>query len=166
MAFIGTQWKRPTYEQLSSIQWLLGFLRIREEERDPIVKENMISYLTELSQDACDYSWEAAKGAHSVLLHRMADGVVTWDNLKEVHKIRKRFAQTTGHQGHTDRSRNLNPVPCTQYNKGNCSQQGEHEFKGLLLKHCCQHCHQQTGRFERHSRKECWKLTKETSKNL
>ena len=44
----------------------------------------MIEYLTELAQDACDYSWEAAKGAHSVLLQRMGDGVVHWPNIKDV----------------------------------------------------------------------------------
>ena len=55
----------------------------------------MIEYLTELAQDACDYSWDAAKGAHSVLCHRMVDGVLNWSNLKEIKKIRKPYAQRT-----------------------------------------------------------------------
>ena len=71
LAFVCTPRRRPTYEQLTLPQWLLGFLRIRQEEEDPKVKENMIEYLTELTQNACDYSWDAAKGVHSVLLHRM-----------------------------------------------------------------------------------------------
>ena len=94
LAFVGTLRRRPTYDLLRITQWLLGFLRIRQEEIDPHIKEHMIEYLTELSQDACDYSWEAAKGAHSVLLHRMGDGVVHWSNIKDVQKIRKRYAQT------------------------------------------------------------------------
>ena len=89
LAFIGSLRKRPTYEQLNTCQWLLGFLRIRQEETDPNIKENMIDYLKELMQDACDYT----KGAHSVLLHRMADGVLTWNHVKEVHKIKKHYAQ-------------------------------------------------------------------------
>ena len=91
LAFIGSLRKRPTYEQLNTCQWLLGFLRIRQEETDSTIKENMIDYLTELMQDACDYTWDSAKGAHSVLLHRMADGVLTWNQLKEVHSVRKRY---------------------------------------------------------------------------
>ena len=63
LAFVGSMRKRPSYEQLTTCQWLLGFLRIRQEEQDPTVKENMVEYLTELLQDACEYSWEAAKGS-------------------------------------------------------------------------------------------------------
>ena len=83
---------RHTY-QLSITQWLPDFLRIRQEEQDPHIRGNMIEYLTELAQDACDYSWEAAKGAHSVLLHRMEDGAVYWSNIKEVQKIRERYSR-------------------------------------------------------------------------
>ena len=50
---------------------------IRQEQQDPVDKENMYDYVTELLQDACDYGWESAKAAHSVLLHRMQDGVLT-----------------------------------------------------------------------------------------
>ena len=91
----GSLRKRPTYDQLTTCQWLLGFLRIRQEEQDPAIRENMVEYLTELLQDACDFSWDAAKGAHSVLLHKMQDGVLSWDNLEEVHKIRKCYTQTS-----------------------------------------------------------------------
>ena len=100
LAFVGTMRKRPTYDQLMTCQWILGYLRIRQEEKDSSIREHMIEYLTELMQDACDYSWESAKGAHSVLLHRMANGVVDWSQVKEVQKIRKRYAQTTPTQSH------------------------------------------------------------------
>ena len=116
LAFVGTLRRRPTYEQLTLPQWLLGFLRIRQEEQDPQVKEHMIEYLTELAQDACDYSWDAAKGAHSVLLHRMGDGVLNWANLKDIQKIRKRYAQTTSAQSGPDKSKSLKVLPCIQYN--------------------------------------------------
>ena len=46
----------------------------------------MIVYLTELAQDACDYSWDTAKGAHSVLLHKLGDGVLKCSDLKEFQK--------------------------------------------------------------------------------
>ena len=95
LAFVGSLRKRPTYDQLTMGQWMLGFMRIRQEEQDPIIRDNMCDYLTELLQDSCDFSWESAKGAHSVLMHRMADGVVNWDHIDEIHKIRRRYAQTT-----------------------------------------------------------------------
>ena len=112
LAFIGTQRKRPTYDQLNSMQWLLGFLRIRQEKQDPVIREHMIDYLTELTQDACDFSWEATKGAHAVLMHRMGDGVITWTDIAEIHKLRTRYAQTHSTQGVSDKAKNLKVVPC------------------------------------------------------
>ena len=83
-AFIGVMRKRPSYEHLTICQWLLGFLRIQQEETDTMIRDNMIAYLCELMQEACDFTWDSAKGAHAVLLHRMADGVVDWTQLKEI----------------------------------------------------------------------------------
>ena len=67
LAFVGTLRKRPSYEELTMTQWLLGFLRIAEEESNHVRKQNMYSCLTELMQDATDNSWAAAKGAQAVL---------------------------------------------------------------------------------------------------
>ena len=60
----------------------------------------------ELFQDACDYGWESAKGTHSVLLHRMQDGVLNWTNIKEVHKIRKRYAHTVVNHNISEKKQN------------------------------------------------------------
>ena len=162
LAFVGSLRKRPTYNQLTTCQWMLGFLRIRQEEQDPLVKENMVEYLTELLQDACDYSWEAAKGAHSVLLHRMQDGVVAWDNLKDVNKIRKRYAHTASSQygAGSEKSRATKVVPCFKYNKGSCTRGTDHEWQNMLLKHICQHCFSTFNKYEAHAKKDCLKAQK------
>ena len=164
MAFIGAQRKRPTYDQLTSLQWLLGFLRIRQEEQDPAVRENMIDYLTELTQDACDFTWEAAKGAHAVLMHRMNDGVISWSNLAEIHKLRARYAQTTASHS-VQEKKTLKVVPCLQYNKGTYQRTGDHEWKNLLLKHMCQFCFNNGGKVENHPKKDCWKGGRDQVKN-
>ena len=54
LSFVGTLRERPLYEELTMTQWLLGFLRIAEEERDQVKKQNMYAYLTELMQDAAE----------------------------------------------------------------------------------------------------------------
>ena len=162
LAFVGSLRKRPSYDQLTTCQWMLGFLRIHQEEQDATIRENMVEYLTELLQDACDYSWESAKGAHSVLLHCMQDGVVNWSNLKEVNKIRKRYAQTSAaHQGAVgERSKITKVVPCFKYNKGSCPCNTDHEWQNMLLKHSCQHCFSTFNRHEMHTKKECTKAPK------
>ena len=70
----------------------------------------MVEYLTELLQDACDYSWESAKGAHSVLLHLLLtmQGVVG------------------------ERSKITKVVPCFKYNKGSCPRNTDHEWQNML----------------------------------
>ena len=126
----------------------------------------MIDYLTELMQDVCDYTWESAKGAHSVLLHRMADGVLTWGQAKEVHKIRKQYAQTVSTTNIQDKnSRSSKVVPCLKYNKGTCLKSSDHEWQNLFLKHMCQYCHSTFNKVEHHPRKDCWKAPKENPKN-
>ena len=163
-AFIGVMRKRPSYEHLTICQWLLGFLRIQQEETDTMIRDNMIAYLCELMQDACDFTWDSAKGAHAVLLHRMADGVVDWTQLKEIHKIRKCYAQTNITTTSNDKKPNK-VVPCIKFNKGICSRGGDHEWQGLMLKHMCQFCFSSVNKIENHARKDCWKVPKESLKN-
>ena len=163
-AFIRTQRKRPTYDQLNSMQWLLGFLRIRQEQQDPVIREHMIDYLTELTQDACDFSWEAAKGAHAVPMYRMGDGVITWSDISEIHKLRARYAQTHSTQGVSEKAKSLKVVPCLQFNKGSCNKLGDHKWKHLLLRHMCQFCFNTHNKVESHAKKDCWKASKEMPK--
>ena len=65
-------------------------------ETNVLVRENMIEYLVELLQDAVDFSWPSAKGAHLVLVHRIADGLERWDDLDSTKKTRERYAHSTG----------------------------------------------------------------------
>ena len=74
--FVGPQRQKPTYNNLTECQWFLGFLRDRQRETDPIKRENMIDYVTDLMQDAVDYGWESAKGAHFVLNTRLVEGSI------------------------------------------------------------------------------------------
>ena len=74
--------------------------------RGTIIKENVSDYVTELLHDTCDYGWESAKGAHSLLLYRMHNGVLTWHYVKEIYKIRKCYVLTV------ERNIVLKIVPC------------------------------------------------------
>ena len=80
---------RLTYEQLNVEQFVLGFLRSVQFESSPNIRANMEEYLRELMQNVCDQGWVQGKGAHSVVLSNMEDGIVTWHDLKNEKKIRK-----------------------------------------------------------------------------
>ena len=100
--FVGTHRGKPTYEQLDECQWLLGFLRQRQVAKSMSIKENMIEYLIDLLQDAVDFSWPAAKGAHFVVNHRIINGLASWDDLSSVKKFRERFVKSTNSTNSTN----------------------------------------------------------------
>ena len=127
-AFIGHLRARVTYEQLTQSQFVLGFLRSVQEETDPFIRCNMIEYLTELFQNVCDFGWQAAKGAHLVVMTKMEEGLVAWADLKKVNKIRKTYVRATGGQNtNSDNNNTGNPkrrprkpssMPCKEYQEG------------------------------------------------
>ena len=84
-----------SYEQLTQAQFVLGFLRSVQEENNMYIGANMIEYLTELFQNACDHSWQAAKSAHLVVMTKMEEGRITWNDLKKVNKVRKKHVRET-----------------------------------------------------------------------
>ena len=67
----GSSKERVSYDQLSITQWVAGFCRIMKEEKNSKFKEHMLDYMISLFDDANDFSWDAAKASHVVLLCRM-----------------------------------------------------------------------------------------------
>ena len=72
----GTSKSRVTYDSLSTFQWVSGFCSIIKDENDVATKDAMLEYMSELMEDAQDFGWASAKGAHAVLLCRMEEGKV------------------------------------------------------------------------------------------
>ena len=48
-----------------------------KEENCQVTKDHMLDYLIALLEDANNFSWQAAKASHAVLLCRMEQGEVT-----------------------------------------------------------------------------------------
>ena len=61
-----------------------GFATIIRDEKDLNIKNKMLEYLSEIMEDSHDFGWAAAKGSHAVLLCKIEEGRITWD---ETHKI-------------------------------------------------------------------------------
>ena len=67
---------RISYNQLSPIQWMVGYCRSIKEESDSKIRENMLDYCINLLEDATDFLWSSAKASHVVLLCRMEQGEI------------------------------------------------------------------------------------------
>ena len=90
----GSKKERIQYDQLSVVQWVAGFCRILREEKCPQTKEHMLDYLIALMEDANDFSWDAARASHAVLLCRMEQGEVkNYCDTDKLDRIRRANAQ-------------------------------------------------------------------------
>ena len=64
----GTSKDMLNYNQLNITQWMAGFCRIMRDEENFETTGHMLEYLIALLDDSNDFSWQAAKVGHAVLL--------------------------------------------------------------------------------------------------
>ena len=150
---------------------MAGYGRIMKEEKNPEIKDSMLDYLVSLFDDANDFSWDAAKASHAVLLCRMEQGEIkNYMELEKIDRIRRAHAQRHSHpsQSYQNSKRmgqnNPKSMPCIFYNRGNCSQPKTHETKGILYRHICSACFTNGKAFNR-SETDCKNKLKKVSKN-
>ena len=146
----GAKKERISYDSLTMGQWVTGFCRSMQEESDGIQKNSMIDYLIALLEDANDFSWQAAKASHTVLLCRMEQGEITdYTQVDRIDRIRRAHAQrhvvATGATGTFKKSAQKS-MPCQYYNMGTCSHQNSHDNKNMSYKHVCSNCFKKTGK--------------------
>ena len=164
--FVGHLRSRVTYEQLTQSQFVLGYLRSVQDEENPLIRSNMVEYLTELFQNVCDYGWQAAKGAHLVVMTKMEDGLVTWGDLKRVNKIRKTYVRSTGTSNNYNNTDINNPMnkkvgkkpssmPCKDFQEGRCTKQQDPDVGLITHKHICAYCLYTLNKMYGHSESVC-----------
>ena len=141
---------------------MAGFCRIMKEENNFENKEYMLDYLIQLLEDANDFSWDAAKASHAVLLCRMEQGdVKNYMQVEKIDRIRRANAQKhvvgpSSNQSVRSQVQKPNKLsPCLYFNKGSCTRTKTHETKGVTYKHVCSACSNASGRTFPHSEIEC-----------
>ena len=81
----GVSRQRITYDQLSFNQWVQGFCKNILEQKSCERKDIMVSYLSDLMEDATEFSWQGAKAAHAVLLCEIERHSLQWEDLDRSH---------------------------------------------------------------------------------
>ena len=131
----------------------------------------MLHYLSDLMEDANDFSWHGAKAAHAVLMCDMERGAVTWDDTAPIDRVRRAHAQkhvqnfkNYGKNGEVSSKR---PWFCKMYQLGSCLFAKDHESNGKLHRYICANCLEK-GRQLNHPEKDClWaKNNQKTSSQL
>ena len=167
----GNSKERISYDQLSITQWVADFGCIMKEEKNSEIKDAMLDYLVSLFDNANDFSWDAAKAIHAVLLCRMEQGEIkNYTQVEKIDRIRRADAQR--HNYPTPTAQNLTKIgqkpvksmPCIYYNQGTCNQPRTHETKGIVYRHICSVCFA-SGKAFNHSEVDCKNKLKKLSKD-
>ena len=77
-----------TKDRLNYNQWMAGFFRIMRDEENLQTRSHMLDYLIALLDDSNEFSWQAVKASHTVLLCRMEQGeIASWAETEKVDRI-------------------------------------------------------------------------------
>ena len=151
----GVTHQRITYDQLSLTQWVQGFCKNVLEQKSSSRHDTMVSYLSDLMEDAADFSWQGAKAAHAILLCEMERGSLTWENGERIDRIRRAHAQKHVPSKQTwGRADTRKPWFCKNFQTNSCSFNKDHDTNGHLHRHICAFCITQ-GKQLGHSEKNC-----------
>ena len=163
----GSTKDRITYNQLNITQWMSGFCRILRDENCQKIRDHMLNYLIALLDDSNDFSWQAAKASHAVLLCRMEQGEVTgWSDTEKIDRIRRANAQrhvvptqvsnsSQKFRKNQSGQKASKSMPCVYYNDNSCNFQKHHETKGVFYRHICSTCFAQDGKVSVHTALDC-----------
>ena len=158
----GFKKERVSYDSLTMGQWVVGYCKAMQEESDIALRDCMLEYMIALMEDANDFSWQAAKASHAVLLCRMEQGeIANFSQVDKIDRIRRVHAQRhipAAQNAQTQLKKpNARSMPCQYFNTGACAYQSSHENKGVSYKHVCANCFKKTGKSFNHPETECRK---------
>ena len=150
----GASKSRVTYDSLSTFQWVSRFCAIIKDESDVNTKNSMLEYLSELMEDAQDFGWTSAKGAHAVLLCKMEEGKVNWAMTDKIDHIRRAHAQKVVNNSSKKSTSELPGIPCKFFQNQKCPHKGDHHTSGQFYRHICSFCNTLGNHFP-HALKDC-----------
>ena len=133
----------------------------------------MLDHLVELMEDAHDFSWSGSKAAHAVILSRMEDAKIEWEDTNKMERIRRKnqrlepskstkFQNSFVQQKFTPQQLANAPL-CEYFNKSSCRYDEHHETRGVIYRHLCATCFAFNKEAD-HSAKDCTEF-KTKSKN-
>ena len=155
----GTKKERVNYDNLTMGQWMVGFCKAIQEESCQAQKDHMLDYLVTLLEDANDFSWQAAKASHAVLLCRMEQGEINdYSQVDKIDRIRRAHAQrhiATVPPAVVNKKPQGRVVICQYFNSGHCNHQNSHENRNVTYKHACLACFKRTSKYFPHAEVDC-----------
>ena len=167
----GNTRERVSYDDLDIYQWVAGYAGICKDESDVDLKNIMLEHLIALMEDAHDFSWIGSKAAHAVILTKMEDCKLEWDDSLKLERIRRQNQRAEPARGHagppSGKSKHMHSGKkiCQYYQRKAChAKTAEHFAKGVCYRHICASCFAFGHELE-HPARDCPELRKQ-SKNV
>ena len=136
---------------------------------NPKIRTNMLLHCGSVLQDAIELSLPTAKRAHGVLPQEIEKGVLNWDKLEDIERVRGRNAQHILASSSVVKANDVTDKVfiCKLYNKGTCKheKQSQHVEKGVIYQHYCSYCYLASGKKFEHSKMKCHRLRND-NKNI
>ena len=168
----GATRKRTAYDDLTLGQFVVGFLNNVLDTANPQVARAMLTELAETVKLSENLSWQIARGAFAVAMHRIEDETASWTDTRLLAENRLTFSQTAVFNGSitmSPRTSQTQPaaapkrIVCRWYNEGTCPHTQDHgDTSGAtLFRHVCMFCYKTLKRNNGHPESECMNKKKQ-----
>lgn len=147
------------FEELSVQEFAFGYMAcVHGKGVDSTQRALMLRHFQALMQDAMEFSWEATRNCHGIILAQMEMGRLSWEDSDQLHELRRIYAQkapSTTSAPHKRSGGKDGPLFCVPFQEGKCTQQEDHDTARGLVKHICAFCLKATGSVYPHPEFKC-----------
>ena len=161
--FRGASRKPAKYDEINLAEFVYGYLSIvLESEQSPAIGRRMLQHLRGLMMDTSEYSFEAARNCHAIVMQQLEQTRITWDDADKMVELRKTYAQR-GHAAeatataNSGREHTRGALFCLKFQEGRCTFHDDHQTSRGMVKHVCAFCLRQYGATYRHTEQDCRK---------
>ena len=181
----GADRKPAEYDDLSPVEFVLGYLLLTDELPRGDVFDRQLRHLIDLMYDACSFPWHQVRGFHGLVLHEMEMRYLKWDDEERIQRLRRQYSQAQGFTcagragtgGSVGRTKGtdidiegIDPDDlryCGLYQRGKCEHAGHHyDRQGKVAAHVCAFCLRRKAVKAKHTADSCrTQAQKEKEKN-
>ena len=152
----GQKCTTPEYEEITSEEFVLGFLRMLDDTQNDFDNKRMLELLRDVMEDAVDFGWDRARSFYGMIGLGVEHRRLRWSDKEHILKLRLTHSRTVLPPPSTPKpQKQSNPTTkiktCAPFQKGSCDQTGDHNN----FKHACDYCLRVRGLVFPHPEGEC-----------
>ena len=147
--------KPAHYDDLAAVEFVHGYLTsVLEGNHNARTKDHMLRHLKDLMLDESEFSFEAARNCHGIVLQHLEQARLTWADKDRLQELRRKYAQRRlseeSKSNKSARDRDRTPLFCLKYQEQRCSYNEDHQTTRGFVKHTCAYCLRVIGNTYRH----------------